>query len=116
MKKLSTIALILLGSMATLATVYAFDVVKTFPDVDYGDPDTYYGEALGNMVRKGVISGYKDGNFGPNDAVTRAQLVTILDRYDMDVSNMKAIVCNGGIDRAELYPGLEVTYDTLCIE
>ena len=112
MKLLTAIGLLLLGSLFTLVTVFAFDTPsKDFSDVDYG---AYYGEGLGNMINKGVISGYNDGTFRPNNSVSRAELVTILDRYDTDTSNMKAIVCNGGINRNSLSETYKITYDTLC--
>jgi len=111
MKKLSAVAFVLLGSLFTLTGVFALSPLF-FPDVDNS---AYYAEALNNMVNKGVISGYDNGNFGPNDAVTRGQLVTILDRYDTDFKNLKAIVCDGGgIDREALAAPYELTYDTLC--
>ena len=90
MKKLMGLGLFLLGSLATMATTYALIAVKTFPDVNYSD---YYGNAVNEMVHRGVINGYSNGNFGPNDAVTRAQLVEMLNRYDEQVSFMKELTC-----------------------
>jgi len=43
---------------------------QTFPDVDSSHP--YY-QAIETMAGRGVIAGYTDGNFGPNDPVTRQQ-------------------------------------------
>lgn len=72
---------ILLGITGSVFAMEMMDpAMKKFPDVDY---TAYYADALNNMVNLGIISGYQNGNFGPDDAVTRAQLVTILDRYDV---------------------------------
>jgi len=50
-----------------------------FPDV----PDTeYYSNAVANLARMGIVTGYESGNFGPNDTLTRGQIATILVRYD----------------------------------
>ena len=49
-----------------------------FPDVDSG---TYYDDAVGEMYSKGIITGYTDGRFGPNDFVTRGQVAVIMNRF-----------------------------------
>lgn len=104
----------IIGSVTTLATVSAFDGAdKNFSDVDYS---AYYAEGLNNMVRKGVITGYDDGTFRPNNTLSRAEFVTALDRYNTDVSNMKAIICEGGVDSESLDPAYKITFETLCAD
>ncbi len=46
-----------------------------FPDVSLSK---WYGTAVNALAQAGVFSGYKDGTFGPNDTMTRAQLLTAL--------------------------------------
>lgn len=41
----------------------------------------YYTNAVAWASANGIVAGYGDGNFGPNDAITREQLVAILYRY-----------------------------------
>lgn len=67
---------ILLGVLGTAgaATLRGSDV---FPDVRFG---TYYDEAIGDMYDLGVIKGYDNGTFGPDDVVTRGQLAVMLQR------------------------------------
>ena len=80
MKKIIySIGLIFLGSVATLSIVYARSTRKRFPDVRRS---AYYYDAVREMNSRGIIKGYQNGKFGPNDPVTRAQLMTILKRYD----------------------------------
>ena len=43
--------------------------------------DQWYAKAVNWAVWQGYMSGYGAGSFGPNDALTREQLVTILWRY-----------------------------------
>lgn len=43
--------------------------------------DAWYAEAVNWAVWQGYMSGYGTGSFGPNDALTREQLVTVLWRY-----------------------------------
>ena len=43
--------------------------------------DTWYADAVYWARLKGLISGYSDEKFGPNDSITREQLVSILYRY-----------------------------------
>lgn len=46
-----------------------------FPDVKKG---AYYFDEVAALVDYGVISGYDNGNFGPNDKLTRAQMAVLL--------------------------------------
>ena len=43
--------------------------------------DQWYAKAVNWAVWQGYMSGYGTGSFGPNDALTREQLVTVLWRY-----------------------------------
>lgn len=53
----------------------------TFPDVDYSE-SSWYGKAVTYVAERGLITGYtagdKAGQFGVGDALSRAQLATIL--------------------------------------
>ena len=49
---------------------------------DFSDVGTdYYANAVDWAAEEGIISGYGDGNFGPNDSITREQLAVMLYRY-----------------------------------
>ena len=50
-----------------------------FPDVS--DPKAWYYNAVYRSVDLGLFKGYSNGNFGPNDTLTRAQAAAILWRY-----------------------------------
>ena len=47
---------------------------KTFPDVGESD---WYADAVETLAGLGVVSGYENGNFGPNRKITRAEFVTM---------------------------------------
>ena len=49
-----------------------------FRDVTSGQ---WYTNAVAWAGLSGIVTGYSDGNFGPDDAVTREQLIAILYRY-----------------------------------
>ena len=49
-----------------------------FPDVADG---AYYADAAVWAAANGIVTGYADGTFGPNDPITRQQLAAILWRY-----------------------------------
>lgn len=49
-----------------------------FPDVAVG---AYYEEAVAWAAANGIVAGYPDGNFHPDDPITRAQAVTMLYRF-----------------------------------
>lgn len=61
-----------------------------FPDVEAGQ---WYTNGVAWASINGIVGGYSNGNFGPNDAITREQLVTIIYRYaklknyDVNASN-----------------------------
>ena len=59
--------------------VYGQGKSGTFADVpEY----TWYTEAVEWAAANGIVNGYGDGSFGPNDDITREQLATILYRYE----------------------------------
>ena len=49
----------------------------SFPDIG----DTWYTAAVRWAADKNLVNGYSDGTFGPDDFITREQLLTILWRY-----------------------------------
>jgi len=53
-----------------------------FDDVPF---DSYYNEAVGELSSLGIIQGYADGRFGPDDYVTRGQISVLLQRLRNDI-------------------------------
>lgn len=51
---------------------------ENFNDVTEG---RYYSDAISWASANGIVNGYGDGKFGPNDPITREQMATILYRY-----------------------------------
>ncbi len=69
------------GMMVTVLYRLAYEpdtVAEQFEDVPSGQ---YYTDAVAWAQNAGVVTGYTDSEFGPNDNVKREQLVTILYRY-----------------------------------
>lgn|GEM_PF-1286405 len=56
-----------------------------FPDVL---PNDYFFDSVTRFAKKGTITGYDSGRFGPHDYVTRGQVAVILDRYDQQTVNL----------------------------
>ena len=52
--------------------------VTSFTDVEIG---RYYTTAVAWACRNGIADGMGESTFGPNDAITREELVTLLYRY-----------------------------------
>lgn len=79
-----------------MGSALAYFDVKHFDDVE---TTSYYSNAVDRMVFKSVIQGYDDGLFHPNDAVNRAQAVTMLYRYDQQLQQridyLEDLLCNG---------------------
>lgn len=51
---------------------------KSFPDVSSSD---YFYNAIKWATSKGIVNGYVNGKFGPNDNITREQLAVMLRNY-----------------------------------
>lgn len=59
-------------SIATAATVGLYTY---FSDVENS---VWYGDAVNNLAAKGIINGYQDGTFKPNNSVSRAEVAVML--------------------------------------
>src|SRR3989338_9196894 len=70
------------AGIAIALAIPALGRTPIFQDVAEGE---FYTNSLNALVSRGVIRGYGDGRFGPNDTVTRAQLAVVLNRYDRTV-------------------------------
>jgi len=62
----------------------------TVPDVTVGN---YYNDGFIWCFNNGIIEGYEDGSFRPNQNITREELATIIDRYC--TYKNKSLVNNG---------------------
>lgn len=63
-------------------------LAKAFPDVT--DTNAYYYDAVLELSERNVIEGYPNGEFGPNDAITRdaaAKIIAVA--LDLDTSNVQ---------------------------
>ena len=74
----------------------------SFPDIPSG---SYYEKAVGWAAENGVVTGYGNGAFAPNDSVTREQLAVILYRYAQlkgrDMSEKESL--DGFTDAAQVH-------------
>lgn len=52
--------------------------VSVFPDVSI---NTWYGKAVSWAAEQGIIGGYGNGLYGPNDLITREQMAVMLNNY-----------------------------------
>lgn len=84
-------------------------MATSFADVKQGD---WYYSTVTNMASKGLFSGYDDGNFHPNDSMTKAQFLTVVCRilgYDITTNGdnwwqgaYNAAIDNGLVDGSEM--------------
>ena len=63
------------------AREYYYSTDSGFSDVKPGD---WYNTAVSTMVNAGILTGYNDGTFRPNDPITRAEFATIAARFLSD--------------------------------
>ena len=80
MKRPSSASLIVFGfSLGLFASANAASLGSSvFSDVSSG---AYYDSAVGEMYADGIITGYGNGKFGPNDYVTRGQVAVMMQRF-----------------------------------
>ena len=55
-----------------------WSTISGYSDVSIGD---WYNNAVSTLSNLGVIGGYPDGTFGPNDTISRAEFVAIATRF-----------------------------------
>lgn len=67
-------------------------LISTFPDVDTG---AYYALPVAWAQKNGILSGYPNGTFGPDDGVTREQMAVIIRQYMAMQGNDVAIDGSG---------------------
>jgi hypothetical protein len=68
------------ASSSTTSTETSSPATHVCPSADYSDLDIsqWYHEAVDYVLTHGQMTGYEDGRFGPDDALTRAQTAQIL--------------------------------------
>ncbi len=82
------------------------DGVQVFDDVD---PTAWYGGPIEWAAENGVVNGYGDGNFGPDDPITREQMAAMLYRYvkekgyDVTVPEGANLLAYGDSDKISAY-------------
>lgn len=81
------------------------DCKNIFPDVK--ESDWFYDQVVGS-IQYGWITGYPDGNFHPNNTITRAEVTTIVNRM-LGRSADKAFV-DGHVDFLRLFPDVSKKY------
>lgn len=79
------------------------DGVSDFADVDR---NSWYSQAVTWGAKQGLVAGYGADNFGPNDYVTREQLVSFIQRFSakngMDTSVKDATIVDKYADAAQV--------------
>lgn len=65
---------------------------SNFPDVQ--NPNDYYYSAVKWASKNKIVSGYSNGNFGPNDLITREQLAVMLNQYSVYKGTYKKVTAD----------------------
>lgn len=73
--------LVITSSLLVGFSVFALSpvVYKSYPDVP---KDLYYADPISRMSLLEILNGYKNGNFGPDDVLSRGQMAVVMDRYN----------------------------------
>lgn len=63
--------------------IYVSDMQRMFKDVVRNNETDWYYQSLEWAVKEGLINGYEDGNFKPDEPISRAEIVVLMKRlYD----------------------------------
>lgn len=95
--------------LAMLLYVYDGEVEAEGSGFAKDPPDTYYETALAWTTEKGLVHGYGNGEFQPDNKIRREELVTILYRYaqykayDFPLVEDKTILACNDFDRVSQY-------------
>jgi len=113
----------IVASTISIIAVYASGPGMPYPDVD---ANAYYADAAYTLRLYGVMSGYENGNFGPNDYVTRGQMAALLYRYDQallgslkqgvgtGIAPLVSLICEGGVNFDLTKSYTQVAHDAVC--
>ncbi len=85
-----------LGAAAVILSTFVSSLALA-ATTHFSDQDSFaswFSGAVSNMNSKGIIQGYPDGSFRPNNNVNRAELAVMLDRYDVYMQGL--VVSSGG--------------------
>ena len=74
-KKIFAMAMTAALATSAIVVVPEAHAAPTFKDVE---AKAEYGQAIANLVERGVVQGYADGTFRPYQAITRAQSAKML--------------------------------------
>lgn len=95
MNKLKTVVATIIITMCLCIPTYA--AIDAFTDQNtFGD---WYADAANDLRDQGIITGYPDGSFQPENTINRAELAVIIKRLD-DLQNQKLLAL------IEAYDGL----------
>lgn len=94
----------------TLATVLyraaGEPAITTTPDCTDVRAGQWYSEGVAWALEKGILEGYGENHFGPEDPVTKVQLEVILQRYDGEDPVWPSDPSKSAATRAEVAQGL----------
>lgn len=84
----------LIPALLALLLVFSMSVQQTFAALSFKDvgTDFWASKIIQQYAEKGIIKGYSDDTFRPDNSVTRAQAAVMLSRaLELDIENVKAV-------------------------
>ncbi|MFA6436562.1 MAG: S-layer homology domain-containing protein [Candidatus Gracilibacteria bacterium] len=94
-----------LAGAITCFSLTAFASSGFTDEADFAD---WFSDSVAKMQFNGIMTGYPDGSFMPEDNVNRAQLAVILDRYSTTIVG-EELLMETPICTMEVVKGIEIT-------
>lgn len=86
-----------------LADQSSISIPPSYTDVHAAD---WYYEAIAVLSERGILHGYSDGAFRPNETITRAEFVSVLAQFVYGTDTVPAISCNDITEEDWFYPAM----------
>ncbi|MBR5219292.1 MAG: S-layer homology domain-containing protein [Clostridia bacterium] len=83
------LAVVMLFSITTFAAETTTETTKALSDID---TSTVVGKSVEKLVKLGIISGYEDGTYKPNNTVTRGEMAKIIAAFTFKAEELESLL------------------------
>lgn len=86
---------------------------SSYSDVPINSTTSWYAPYVEWATQMGLVEGYGDGTFGPNNKITRQQMYVLMYRYTIYVENQKVTLSSESINASDAEEVADWAYDAV---